>query len=137
MKDLRHLRINLFLPDPYKRKLWTDILAKQLTGLIMSLANGTKLKDLRILIATWHCFRELTEWQADVLDLLGQFSVRGHAQVRTRSLNGKLRASLQKLDLASKLRDSSSPCVPIVFNEFCDAVGSDMDWEWEGGVVIQ
>lgn len=136
MKDLRHVRIDLFLPDPYKRRLWTDTLAKQLTGLIVSVANGRKLKDLRILIATWHRFRELTDWQTDVLRLLEQFSVRGHTQVRTRSLDGKLRATLGELSLASRLRDVSTSCTPNVLAECCETAGVDMDWEWEGGVVI-
>lgn len=136
MKDLRDLRIDLFLPDPYKRRLWTDALTKQLIDLIMSVANGRKLKDLRILIATWHRFRELTDWQTGVLGLLEQFSVRGHTQVRTRSLDGKLRAALGELDLANKLRDVSTSCTSNVLAECCETAGVDMDWEWEGGVVI-
>lgn len=136
MKDLHHLRIDLFLPDPYMRASWTNTLAKQLTGLITSVANGRKLKDLRILIATWHRFRELTDWQTEVLGLLGQLTVRGHTQVRTRSLDGKLRATLEKLDLASRLRDNSISYAPNTFTEPDEMAGDDMDWEWEGGVVI-
>lgn len=136
MKDLRHLRIDLFLPDPYGRELWTDALAKQLTSLIVSVCNGSKLKDLRILIATWHRFRELTDWQIEVLGLLRQFTVRGHTEVRTRSLGGKLKATLAKLDLGSKLRDGSASCAPGVLIECCPTAADDMDWEWEGGVVI-
>lgn len=136
MKDLRHLRIDLYLPDPYRRGLWTDALAKQLTGLIVAVSNGGKLKDLRILIATWHRFRELTDWQTEVLSLLGQFSVRGHTQVRTRSLDGKLRATLGELGLAIKMRDVPTSGTQNVFIEYCETAGNDMDWEWEGGVVI-
>lgn len=136
MKDLRHLRIDLFLPDPYKRRLWTDTLAKQLAGLIASVANGKKLKDLRILIATWHRFRELNDWQTKVLETLDQLSVRGHTQVRTRSLDGKLRASLGELDLASRLRDASTCYTPNILTECCETAGNDMDWEWECGIVI-
>ena len=40
-KDLRHLRINLFLPDPYNRGLWMDTLAQQLTSLILSVGEVT------------------------------------------------------------------------------------------------
>jgi len=135
MKDIRHLRVDLYLPDPYNRRLWTTF-AKHLTSLIISADNGTKLKDMRILIATWHRFRELTEWHAEVLDSLGQFRVRGHTQVRTRSLDGKLRAALQNLDLTARLRDISMASTPNVFVECFEALGNDMDWEWEGGVVI-
>ena len=125
MKDLRHLRINLYLPDPYNKRLWTDGLAEQLASLIASFDNGTKLKDLRILISTWHCFRELSEWQAGVLGLLERLSVRGHTQVRSRSLDGKLRASLQQLDLTSKLRDTSWS--PDAFVGCCDTAENDLD----------
>jgi hypothetical protein len=136
MKDLRHLRVDLFLPDPYRRELWTDALAKQLTGLIVAVSNGGKLKDLRVLIATWHRFRELADWQTEVLSLLGQFSVRGHTQVRTRSFDGKLRVTLGKLDLANRMRDVSSSRTPNSMTECCETAGADMDWEWESGVVI-
>ena len=136
MKDIRHLRIDLYLPDPYKRELWTDTLAKQLSSLIISVGNGTKLKDMKVLIATWHRFRELTEWQTEVLGLLGQFSVRGHTQVRTRSLDGKLRAALQRLDLTVKLRNISVAPGRDVLDGCFETTGNDMDWEWEGGVVI-
>jgi hypothetical protein len=136
MKDLRHLRVDLYLPDPYRRGLWTDALAKQLAGLIVAVSNGGKLKDLRVLIATWHRFRELADWQTEVLSLLGQFSVRGHTQVRTRSLDGKLRATLGELGLAIKMRDFSTSGTQNVLIEYCETAGGDMDWEWEGGVVI-
>lgn len=136
MKDIRHLRIDLYLPDPYKRKLWTDTFAKQLSSMIISVGNGTKLKDIRVLIATWHRFRELTEWQTEVLGLLGKFSVRGHTQVRTRSLDGKLRATLQDLDLTSKLREASMSRTADAFTECYETTEHDMDWEWEGGVVV-
>ena len=136
MKNIRHLRIDLYLPDPYNRRLWTDTLAKQLTSSVISVSNGTRLRDVRVLIATWHRFRELTEWQAEVLVLLEQLSVRGHTQVRTRSLDGKLRAALQDLDLTSKLRDASITQTADVFNECYELADHDMDWEWEGGIVI-
>lgn len=136
MKHIRHLRVDLYLPDPYNRRLWTDELLKQLTNLTNSTVNGKKLKDMRVLIATWHRFRELTEWQAEILELLGQFSVRGHTQVRTRSLDGKLRAGLQSLDLTARLRDVTMASTPNVFIDCCEATANGMDWEWEGGVVI-
>ena len=113
-----------------------DTLAQQLTSLILSVGEVTNLKDIRILIATWHHLRELTEWQTEVLCLLRQLSARRYTQIRARSLDRKLRASLQELDLASRLRKHSVTCVPNVFDGFSDTTGSGMDWEWEGGVVI-
>ncbi|GAB7332233.1 hypothetical protein MBLNU13_g04085t1 [Cladosporium sp. NU13] len=136
MRDIRHLRVDLYLPDPYKRKLWTDTLAKQLTSLAISVGKGTKLKDMRVLIATWHRFRELAEWQAEMLGLLEQMSVRGHTQVRTRSLDGKLRAALHDLDLTSKMRDAFMSHIPYVPTECYEAADKEMDWDWEGGVII-
>lgn len=101
-----------------------------------SVDNGDKLKDLKVLIMTWHCFRNLADWHADVLNLLGRMAVRGFVEVRTRSLDANLRAKLQTLVLTGKLRDSSVPRTMGAFNE-CSTVGcQDVDWEWEGGVVV-
>jgi DNA-binding transcriptional MerR regulator len=113
-----------------------DTLAQRLTSLVLSVEQGVQLNEIRILIATWHQFRELTKWQTEVLGLLRGLSARVHTQVRTRSLDKKLRASLQELDLASRLRETNAKCAPKDFAECFDEAESDMDWEWEGGVLI-
>lgn len=135
-KFLRHLRLDLYLPDPYSRKLWQYDLATQLRQFVASVDEGDKLKDLRVLIMTWHRFRDLTDWQADVLGILSQMTVRGHVEFRTRSLDGKLRATLQKIDLTNQLRDCSDLRTISAFDECCTVGCQDVDWEWEGGVVI-
>lgn len=135
-RDLRHLRLDLYLPDPYNKKLWVDTLVTQLARFSASISGGNKLKDLRILIATWHCFRELSDWQADVLRVLQQVTLRGHVQVRTRSLDGKLKAALQSLDLTSRMRDGPISCALDIFDGCIEIGETDMDWEWEGGVII-
>jgi hypothetical protein len=82
---LRHLRLNLYLPDPYSTRLWEDVLAQRLSSLVKAIDNGQRLKDLRVLIVTWHQFRDLSTRQAEVLGIFEQMQMRGHVQVRTRS----------------------------------------------------
>jgi hypothetical protein len=110
---LRHLRLNLYLPDPYSTRLWEDVLAQQLAKLIKAMDNGQRLKDLKVLIVTWHRIRNLSTQQAEVLGIFEQMNMRGNVQVKTRSLDGRLKATLHGLDLTN-----------------------GMDWEWEGGILI-
>jgi hypothetical protein len=133
---LRHLRLNLYLPDPYNTKLWEDVLAQQLASLIRAFDNGRRLRDLRVLIVTWHQFRDLSTRQAEMLSIFEQVHMRGHVQVKTRSIDGRLRAALHNLDLTNKMRDSRMSRVPIANREDCRVVESGMDWEWEGGIII-
>jgi hypothetical protein len=132
---LRHLRLNLYLPDPYSIRLWEDVLARRLSRLIKAIDYGQRLKDLRVLIVTWHQFRDLSTRQAEVLSIFEQMQMRGRVQVRTRSIDGKLRATLHDLSLINRMRDSRTSEVPKVNQEDCNATGSDIDWEWEGGIL--
>ena len=132
---LRHLRLNLYLPDPYSTRLWEDVLARRLSRSIKAIDYGQRLKDLRVLIVTWHQFRDLSTRQAEVLSIFEQMQMRGHVQVRTRSIDGKLRATLHDLSLTNRMRDSRTSEVPKVNQEDCNATGSDIDWEWEGGIL--
>ena len=133
---LLHLRLNLYLPDPYSARLWEDVLAQQLANLIRAFDNGWRLRDLRVLIVTWHQFRDISTRQAEILGIFEQVHMRGHVQVKTRSIDGKLRAALHNLDLTNRMRDSVISRVPIVNREDCKVAESDMDWEWEGGITI-
>lgn len=111
-------------------------MAMQLQQFVASFDNRSHLRDLKILIASWHRFRDLRDWQADLLGLLGQLTVRGHIEVRTRSLDGKVRTALQSLDLTNKVRDRLKSRKVDGSEEDCQLGYVDMDWEWEGGVVI-
>ena len=133
---LRHLRLNLYLPDPYSVRLWEDVLAQQLANLIRAFDNGRRLRDLRVLIVTWHQFRDLSTRQAEMLGIFEQVHMRGHVQVKTRSIDGKLRAALHNLDLTNRMRDSRMSRVPVANREDVKVVESGMDWEWEGGISI-
>ena len=133
---LRHLRLNLYLPDPYSVRLWEDVLAQQLANLIRAFDNGRRLRDLRVLIVTWHQFRDLSTRQAEMLGIFEQVQMRGHVQVNTRSIDEKLRAALHNLDLTNRMRDSRMSRVPVANREDVKVVESGMDWEWEGGITI-
>jgi hypothetical protein len=133
---LRHLRLNLYLPDPYSIRLWEDVLAQQLAKLIKAMDNGQRLKDLKVLIVTWHRIRNISTQQAKVLGIFEQMNMRGNVQVKTRSLDGKLKATLHGLDLTNRMRDGQMSQVPNVSTEDSKVAASDMDWEWEGGILI-
>jgi hypothetical protein len=124
---LRHLRLNLYLPDSYSIRLWDDVLARRLSRLIEAIDNGQRLKDLSVLIVTWHQFCDLSTRQAEVLGIFEQMQMRGHVQVRTRSIDGKLRVTLNDLSLTNKMRDSRMSQVPKVNQEDCSATVSDID----------
>jgi hypothetical protein len=133
--DLRHVRLDLYLPDPYDKRLWNTF-ARQLAQFADSVANGAKLRELRVLIATWHRFHELSDQHIKVLESLGQLSVKGSVQVRTWSLDGKLRAALQDLGLTSKLRNDAVSCTTERGIGYGQLDGSRVDWEWDGGVDL-
>ena len=134
MEVLRHLRLDLYLPDPYSKNIWNN-LTQQLVRLQAMISKKTKLKDLKILIATWHRFRELSDWQCEAVGLLGQLSIRGSTEVRTRSLDERLRDAFRVLGLTSKLQIRSATCTPDASTVYC-VDGGDLDWDWEGGITI-
>jgi hypothetical protein len=131
-----HLKLNLYLPNPYDKELWESTLTKRLIKFVEAINNNERLRDLKILIATWYHFHGLSIRQAAVLDILGQIRVQGHVQVKTRSIDGKLRAALQNLDLTKKMRDDQPLKFPDRCNMSREVVGREMDWDWEGGVFI-
>lgn len=136
MLKIRHLRLNLYLPNPYSTRLWEDALSGRLTRFVQAISNGANLRDLKILIATWYHFHGITDRQAAILTILGQICVRGRVQVKTRSISGKLRAALQDLSLTDKMRIGHALQSSDRYNKSCGVVDSDMDWDWEGGLIM-
>jgi hypothetical protein len=61
--------------------------------------------------------------------------MRGHVQVRTRSIDGKLRATLYDLSLTNRMRDSRMSQVPKVKQEDCNATGSGREESLAEAVV--
>lgn len=136
MQRLRHLRLNLYLPNPYDTRLWDDKLSKRLAELLQAIDNGSRLEDLKILIATWYHFHGITPRQAATIAVLRQITIQGHVEVRTRSISAKLRAALQYLDLADKMRVGERSQFLDRHSIYQEVVSSDMDWDWEGGIII-
>lgn len=136
MQRLRHLRLNLYLPNPYNTRLWDDTLSTRLENFLQAVDNGRGLIDLKILIATWHHFHEITARQAAILGIFKQMTIHGHLEVRTRSISAKLRDALRGLDLTDKMRVGQKSLSFDSLSRAQEAVGSDMDWDWEGGILI-
>ena len=136
MLHLRHLRLNLYLPNPYSTRLWEEVLSGRLTKFVQAIGNGGRLKGLKILIATWHHFHIISIRHTAVLGILEQIRVQGHVQVKTRSISEKLRAALQGLNLTEKMRADHASRSPDRYSRSYEVVASDMDWDWEGGILI-
>jgi hypothetical protein len=133
---VRHLRLNLYLPNPYDQRLWENTLTQQLIKFVQAVNNGKRMRDLKILVATWYHFRGMTAQQAAVLGILGQLHKQGHVQIKTRGISGKLKAALQDLDLTEKMRDSRPSRSQGCGNRSYEGIGRDMDWDWEGGILL-
>lgn len=133
---LRHLRLDIYLPNPYDTRLWNDTLAQRLSKFVQSVENGVRLRDLRILIASWYHFGDLSTRQAAVLGILGQIRTRGHIQIKTRSLGERLRSTLRDLDILNKMRDVRTTRSDDLSHVSNDVAEDDMDWDWEGGVLV-
>lgn len=63
-------------------------------------------------------------------------TIPGHVEVKTRSISAKLRAALQDLDLTDKMRVGQESQPLDRYSRSQEVVSSDMDWDWEGGILI-
>lgn len=132
---IRHLRLDIYLPERYSRKLWEGTFATQLASLVRALDKGQRLRELKVMIASWHDFRTLCDWQATVLlQGFGGLEVKGDVQVRGRGFSREVRREMAEIGLAGEMREGGRAGrrreVPGVCWE------GDLDWEWEGGVVV-
>jgi hypothetical protein len=121
---VRQLKLNLYLPNPYNKRLWEDTLAKRLIKFVQAINDNERLRDLKILISTWYDFHGLSIRQAAVLDILGQIRAQGHVRVTTRGIDEKLRAALQNLDLTKKMR-----CDRL--SQFSDRCNKSRESHWQ------
>jgi hypothetical protein len=137
LSNLRHLRLNLYLPPQHDLTLWTDKFGKQLASFVEAVDQGQKLRDFKILIGTWHKVRELGQPQLEALGTLEQMQIRGTVQVRTRSLDLDGKAVVQRLDLEHRMRNTSSTGSQLKRWKIDQPGGRHLDWEWEGGATVQ
>jgi hypothetical protein len=81
----------------------------------------------------------MPDWQVDVLvDALGELEVRGDVQVRGRGFEMGVRKRMGEVVLGGKMLTERSGRMSgrEVPGVSCGGVGEEMDWEWEGGVVM-
>ena len=133
LSNLRHLRLNLYLPPQHDATMWSERFSKQLSSFVEAIEQGVRLRDFKILIGTWHGIRDLGAPQMAAFDLLAQMQVRGTVQVRTRSLDIQGKAVVQQLDLERRLRASGLVVHPP---EDPKAERRLLDWEWDGGATL-
>jgi hypothetical protein len=140
LQSIRYLRLNISLPNPYSRKTWQTTLASQLTDFGNAINKGHRLKEFKVLISSWHYFREICDWQTDVLaEGLGQLEVKGNVQVRGRGFEMGVRKQLGEVGLAGRMMGEGGGGRirgREVSELSCGSGGEDVDWEWEGGVAL-
>ena len=136
-ENIRNLRLNLFLPSPHNISLWTDKFSRQLASFVHAVDHGSRLKNFRVLIATWHKIRLLNGNQEEALNILERMEIRGLLQVRTRSLDPDGKAVVQKLDLERRMRATGAIQRKFENLGANRAGGRHLDWEWEGGAATQ
>lgn len=95
--------------------------------------QGRKLKDLRVLFASWHGLRDLNYPQIEVLQILRKMQVGGLVQVRTRSLDERGKKVVRELDLERGMRAGGAVEEMTEQSQGEGAGGKHLDWEWEGG----
>jgi hypothetical protein len=140
LRSIRHLRLNLSLPNPYSRKTWQTTFATQLANFVNAIDNGHRLKDFKVLISSWHYFREVCDWQTDVLvEGLGKLEVKGDVQVRGRGFDVGVREELGEVRLSGMMMREGATrriCGREGSGLSFGVAGESVDWEWEGGVVL-
>jgi hypothetical protein len=124
---------------PYSQKIWQGPFASQLASFVRAVDGGHRLKDLKILISSWHYFREMRDWQIAILvQGLGVLDVRGDVQVRGRGFEREVRERIREIGLGQMMRGGGGGrvCSREVPVASCGRAGEELDWEWAGGVVV-
>jgi phosphatidylserine/phosphatidylglycerophosphate/cardiolipin synthase-like enzyme len=115
---LRHLRLDISLPNPYSRKLWQTTFATQLSTFVLAIDEGVRLRSLRVLISSWHYFREVCEWQTAVLvEGLGQMEVKGNVEVRGRGFGSEVVGMLREVGLGEMVTRRGQTTILIFSSE--------------------
>lgn len=131
LSNLRHLRLNLFLPTWQDKSAWTTKLPTELVRFVDAMDCGEKLKDLRMLIGTWYHHAELPQSQAAAFDVLERMRVRGKVHIRTNNIYKSTKDSICQLDLENRMR-----CGGPLRSKTSDQPEGNLDWEWEGGAAV-
>lgn len=137
MQDLRHLRLNLFLPSTSDMKAWTNALPHMFQRFANALDGGSRLMELKILIGTWHRPLLFREEHAAALDVLAGMQVRGTVQVRTQGIFDDTKKAIRALQLEKRMRENA--CVTRNGARHVGARGAGgkyLDWDWEGGGIL-
>ena len=138
MRDIRHIRLNIYLPTSHDKKAWAETFPQRLKGFVRVLEQGRRLKDLRVLVGTWYTLLNLSESQKAAFDVLEQMQVRGLVQVRAKNIYKETRESFRALELERRMKADGKG--DREFGKLTrgepGAGGRYLDWEWEGGGLL-
>nr|OQO21415.1 hypothetical protein B0A51_11883 [Rachicladosporium sp. CCFEE 5018] len=134
LSNIRHLRLNMYLPTSHDRPAWTTGFPTKLARFVQSLDYGSTLRSLKILVGTWYTLLNFSTSQAAVFDVLEQMQIRGTVEIRTKNIYNETKAAVRSLDLEHRM---------LANQPFSDRHGRDgqsarpyLDWEWEGGKAL-
>ena len=103
MQRLRHLQINIYLPSDDQN---AALLQDRLSALVKSLDLGRRLATLHVLVTAKRRAAQIPLLQEEVLalEILAQMEVRGKVDVQTRYYFRAVSASVNALQLASRMK---------------------------------
>ena len=106
LQDLRHLHLNIYLPDPENEDAWSTGVRRSLSRLIMALEGGTRLRAVRILFTSKRVNPHigLSSRHLDILNVLAKMEVPGKISVRTSYGFRLAKASIENLNLERMMR---------------------------------
>ncbi|KAK6430354.1 hypothetical protein LTR95_013494 [Oleoguttula sp. CCFEE 5521] len=134
LSNIRHLRLNMYLPTSHDKFAWTTGFPTKLARFVQSMDYGSTLRSLKILIGTWYTLLNFSTSQAAVFDVLEQMQIRGSVEIRTKNIYNETKVAVRSLDLELRMRanqpyhDSSG--------RGGQHVRQHLDWEWEGGKAL-
>lgn len=106
LQHLRHLRLNIYLPQIEDDYGWLDALRQSLTRMVAAIDHGRRLKTLTVLLSSKHHSARvpLSTEQIDVLKILARMEVPGRVKVATKYDFREVRASIENLQLDKAMR---------------------------------
>lgn len=137
MQDLRHLRLNLFLPSTSDMTTWTATFPHMFQRFANALDRGSRITELKILIGTWHKPLLLREEHAAAFDVLASMQVRGTVQVRTQGIFDETKKAVRALQLDKRMKENAKKAQTGTKRvSIAGAGGKYLDWDWEGGGIL-
>lgn len=134
MQDIRHLRLNLYLPSTSDKQTWSSTFPSMLKRFAHALDGGSRILELKILISTWHKPLLLRDEHGAAFGVLGEMHVRGSVHVRTQGIFDEAQKAVKALQLQRRMKGGVAEERQRAMEY---AGGRYLDWDWEGGGILE